>query len=91
MHRLPKDVRKPEFSDFGPFRQRQSIIDIYADISDGMLDVGMTEQDLNCPQISGRLLDQRGFCPAQRVRSIVSRIETDRCDPFVDDLCSTAA
>lgn len=41
VNRLPRKLAKPELSNFGPFGQRQCIIDIDPKVSDGIFDVGM--------------------------------------------------
>ena len=56
----PRDARS-QYSDFGSLGQRQSIIDIHAEISDGILDVGMAQQYMYRPQVTGRLVDQRSL------------------------------
>lgn len=40
---LPEDIGKPELSNFSPFRQRQSIVDVYAKVSDRIFNVGMAK------------------------------------------------
>jgi hypothetical protein len=47
VNRLPGGIGKPENSNFGSLRQRQRIVDIYAEISHSILDIGMAKQDLD--------------------------------------------
>ena len=58
-YRLPKDSEEPiESSDFGALGQGQRIIDVHAEVPDGVLDVGMPEQNLDGSQVPGRLVDK---------------------------------
>jgi hypothetical protein len=64
VNRLPRDIGKPDFSDFGPFGQRQSIIHIYPEIFDGIFDIGMAEQDLHGAKIACGFVNQRCLGPS---------------------------
>jgi hypothetical protein len=44
-------------SDFGSLRQQQRVLDIDAEISNSILDLGVAEQDLNGADVTRRLLD----------------------------------
>jgi hypothetical protein len=47
------------------FGYRESIINLDTEIADRALDLGMTEQQLDGPQIAGATIDQRGLGPTQ--------------------------
>ena len=49
----------------GTMYTRTGVFDINAEIADSTFDLGMTQQDLHCAQISGLLVDQRGLRPSQ--------------------------
>ena len=51
-------------SDFCSLREQQGILYVDAKITDRVLDLGMTQKNLDCPQIPRRLVDHRGFRPA---------------------------
>jgi len=70
-------VRGAESSNFGSLGWRQGIIDIDTEISNRVLDVGMAQQDLNCPEIARRFVDQRRLGSPHRVCAILPLIETD--------------
>jgi hypothetical protein len=61
----------PLSSDVNLFRYCDSIIDLDAEISDGALNLGVPQQELNRPQITCPSIDQGGFrapegmCPEQ--------------------------
>jgi hypothetical protein len=46
-----------------PLGEKQSIIDIDAKIPDRVLDLTVSQQNLNRAQIAGGLVDHRGFGP----------------------------
>ncbi|ARS29391.1 hypothetical protein KC8_19150 [Sphingomonas sp. KC8] len=76
--------------DFGTLRKAQGVIYIDAEIFDDVLDLAVTEQDLNGSQIAGDFVDHRGLGPAQRMRSIFCAVQTGSNDPFVDQTCILA-
>ena len=47
----------PFISDVNLFRNLKGIINLDAEISDGTLDLGVSQQQLNCTQISGALVN----------------------------------
>ena len=67
-----------EGSNFGPFGQRERIIDIYAEVSDCILDVGMAEQDLYGAEIACGFVNQRRLRSSHRVRATLPTVETNR-------------
>ena len=64
----------PLSSDVNLFRYCDSIIDLDAEISDGALNLGVTPQELNRPQITCPSIDQGGFRAPEGVRSEQARI-----------------
>lgn len=68
----------------GPFNQDQSVINIHAKVPHCVLDLAVSEQDLDCAQIARRFVDHRCFCSAERVRSILPAVQADGGHPFVN-------
>jgi hypothetical protein len=44
------------------FRNREGIIDLDAEVSDGAFDFGVAKQELHRPQVTGSTIDQRRLC-----------------------------
>jgi hypothetical protein len=55
----------PGYSDINLFRYCQGVIHFDAEIPDRAFDLGMPEQKLYGPEISGPPVDQGGFCASQ--------------------------
>ena len=70
----------PGSSDINLFRYCQSVIDFDAKIPDRAFDLGMTEQELDSPQIACPSIDQGRFGAAQGMRPKQPRVETDAAD-----------
>ena len=51
--------------DFGVLCQFKGILNVYAEVSDRVFDLAVTEQNLDCTKISGRLVDHRRLGSAQ--------------------------
>lgn len=60
----------------------ERVVHFYPEISNRTLDLRMSEQQLDSAEISGLAVDQRRFCPAERMRAVVGWIKPDHCDPF---------
>ena len=71
--------------DFGVLRNLQGIIDLDPKVSHGTFELGMTEQELDSPQVLGSLVDQRRLGPSHAVRAIDRRIESDVGNPLMHD------
>jgi hypothetical protein len=71
----------------GAFRQRECILDVDAKIPNRAFDFSMAEENLDGTEISRGLVDDRCFCPPQRVRSVVFAPQPDCGDPLVDQPC----
>jgi len=82
--RRPPPVLK-WFSDFGLLRHLQRIIDLDAEVSDRALQLGMTEQQVNRPEILGSPVDQCRLGPAHRVGSVIAGVQSDASDPGFHD------
>ena len=61
---------EPSRSDLRAFRESDGVVNVYAEVANGILDVGVTQQDLHGPQVAGRLVDQRSFRSPHRVRAV---------------------
>lgn len=60
-------------SDFGGFRQRQCVIDINSQVSNGALDFTVSDQQLDRPQVARGLVDEGRLCAAKRMGAVGSR------------------
>lgn len=60
----------PSRSDIRLLRQDQSVIDLDSEVADCALQLGVAEQKLAGPQISGALVDQCDFGAPQTVRAV---------------------
>lgn len=69
---------------FDTLCQEQSVFDIDTKIADRILDLGMTQQNLDCPNVAGGPIDHRGFCPPKRVRSVFGLPKTNCSHPFIN-------
>ena len=58
----------PGISDIDLFRNCQGVIDLDAEIPDRAFDLGMPEQKLDGPEITGAPIDQRSLRTPERVR-----------------------
>jgi len=53
------------WSDLSALREQQSVFYIDTQISDGIFDLGVAQQDLHSPQVPGRLVDHRRLRSSQ--------------------------
>ena len=74
----------PQFSDLNLFCNGQRIVDFNTQISNSAFDLGMTEQNLDGPQITGFAINKRRLRSAQRVRAKLQRIEIRQRNPVRD-------
>jgi hypothetical protein len=65
-------------------------IHLDAEISDRALDLRVTEQELNGPQVAGASVDQRRFGPRERVCAEQLGVQSDAGDPSGDKPCILA-
>lgn len=55
-----------------------------AQVSHGVLDLGVTEQDLDGSEVAGRLVDHRCLRASQWMGTILRSPQADRVNPFVN-------
>src|SRR5438477_9990932 len=77
------DLRSPLH--FRLFGHLECVIDPDAEVSNGALELRMTEQELHCTQILRAAKDQRGFRASQCMGSIRGGVEADLPHPPADD------
>ena len=65
-------------------RQFQRIFYVDPEVPDRILDLGVSEQNLDRTKIARRLIDHRGLRTSKRVCSIVLAPQTNRGHPFVN-------
>jgi hypothetical protein len=71
--------------DFGPFCEHQGILDVDAEVPDGVFDLRVSQQDLDRPQVPGGLVDHRRFRAPKRVRPVLGTTESYRVDPLIHE------
>lgn len=59
-------------------------MNVDAEITDGALDLHMAEQDLDGPQVTRRLVDDRRLGATERVGAVVLRLQPNAGDPFAN-------
>ena len=72
-------------SDLGVFGKGKRVLHVDSKIAHRILDLAMTEKDLDCSQIAGRPVDDRCLRSPERVGAILAPHQTDPCHPFVDN------
>ena len=75
----------PGISDINLFRYCQGVIDFDAEIPDRAFDLGVSEQELDSPEITRPPVDQGGLGTPQRMRAEQPRIESHAADPLGDE------
>ena len=75
----------PVISDFDLLSDRESIVHLDTEVANCALDLGVTEQKLNGPQVTGSSVDQGRLGPPERVRAKFQRIETDAGNPLANE------
>ena len=75
---------RPRRSDFRCLGKRKRIIDIHAEVSNGVFDLGVSKQYLNSSEIAGSLIDQGSLGAAERMRSVFLGAQSNRRNPFID-------
>lgn len=79
---VPADSRSN--SDFCSLRQEQCVLHVDTKISDRVLNLGVTEQDLDGADVARRLVDHGRLRASERVSAIFLLAEADRGHPLVD-------
>lgn len=77
-------------SELDLLRQRQGIVDFDPEVTDGALNLRMSEKQLNRPQITCLTVDLRRLGAAQRVRAIGAAVHSRARDPAMHDACVLA-
>ena len=72
----------PSISDLNLLRDRERVVDLDAEISDGAFNLGMTKQELHCSEVAGAPVYQRGLGSPQGMRSEHLWIEPNACHPI---------
>lgn len=67
----------PGASDVDFLRDLDGVVDLNSEVAYRALDLGMSEQQLDGPQVAGPSIDQRGLGSPQRVRPELEGIEAD--------------
>jgi hypothetical protein len=68
-------------SDVNLFRNQKGIIDINPEISNCALNLRMTQEELDGPEIACSPIDHRGFSPSQTLGTVGEGIQPDRAKP----------
>jgi hypothetical protein len=71
----------PGSSDVDLLGDGERIIELDAEVPDRALHLGVPEEELNCPEISGSPIDQRRLGAPERVGAEQRRVEADAGDP----------
>jgi hypothetical protein len=72
----------PGISDVYLFRYRERVVDLDAEVPDRALDLRVTEQELDGPQVASAPIYQAHLGASKRVGAVDARIEADACDPL---------
>lgn len=84
--RPSEHARRPQaLSDLDALRQDKSILNVDPEIADRVLNLGVAEQNLDRPQISGRSVDHGRLGAPHGVGAVFFPPQPDRGDPFVDE------
>jgi hypothetical protein len=72
----------PSKSGVNLFRDRESVIHLDAEISDGTLDLGVTQKELHGSQVAGSAMDQGQLGSAKRMLREPMRVQSNVSDPM---------
>jgi hypothetical protein len=78
---MPDGSWSPDIDLFG---DGDGVVDFDAEIPHRALELGVTEEQLDRPEVSSPPIDERSFGPPHGVRSIGGRIKADRGHPPAD-------
>jgi len=73
--------RWPPSSELDLLRNSQCIVYLDTEVSDSAFQFGVAEQDLNCPEVSGLLVDESRLRSSHRMRSIGARLKANASHP----------
>ena len=76
--------RRTCYLNFIALGKGKRIIDVDAKISNGVLNVGMAQQNLDGSRVARRFVNERCLRAANRVRAVFFYVETDRTDPLIN-------
>ena len=80
----PRHGEEPSSSDFRVLRKSDRVINVDAEVANGILDVGVIQQDFHGAKVAGCFLDERSPRSAHRMRAVFSHVEASCTDPRVD-------
>ena len=69
--------------DLCALREMKGVLNVHAEVPDRALDLAVTKQDLNSPQVARCLVNDGRLGPPQRMRSIVLAPKADSGDPLI--------
>ena len=72
-------------SDFRAFCQGKCILDIHTEISNGVLDLAVAEQELNGSKVAGAFIYNRRFGSPERMGSIFLMPQAYSLHPLIDE------
>ena len=75
----------PPGLDFRPLREYKRVLNAHAEISDGVLDLSVSEQDLYGPEVPGDPVNHCRLRAPKGVRPIFSASQADGGDPLIDE------
>ena len=84
------DQLSEKASDLRLLRHLQCVVDLNAQVADGALELGMSEQQLYRSEIPGSPVDQRRLGPTHGMGAVGTGIEANLSDPRADDPCVLA-
>jgi hypothetical protein len=70
---------------FRLFRHFKNVINLNTEIPHSTFKFRMAEQQLYSPQILGASINQRPFCPSERMSTVTRGIQPELLDPRIDD------
>ena len=82
--------RRLKSSYLGLFCHLECIVDFDAEVAYRALQLRMTEEQLDSPEILGAPVDQRCLRPPHRVSTVGARVQSDVMNPSIDDACILA-
>ena len=80
----PRQGRGAIDSNLGVFGESKRVFNVYPEIAHGILDLAMTEQDLNGSKVAGGSVDDRRLRSAQGMCAILALHQADSRYPFID-------
>jgi len=72
----------PGNSDVYLFGNLKGVVDLYAQIPDSTFNLGMSEEQLNRPQVASSFVNHGGFGPSQGMCAKETRVQTAARNPI---------